>query len=1689
LKMFEHGLTNNSKGVISGQTHPINNSLTFDNKGRKNCHMTLGSNEQHSFVRLSDDHKYYLKELVKPNQMKFHYFYEDKKLRKIELRNRANGVISYAYVHTDLLEKATKKTTSISISSPDNRIVHYKFEDFSKKREYYVLTDVIRTDGPPVHYVHDEAHYRETGTGWSGNMERIKRKELPNGRCTEIDYYCKGDNTVVGLNFKIKDYKSDKLNRVKEIKQPAGVDQKLIPTYKFWYDIQTAPYSIKTSMAFDAYNRRTDYKFNQNDRLIEVLKYDERDQHYSSERLFWQNTDSKNQINLCARAFGKPGNGEKYFARLYHYDSKGNILHDVLYGCLTGTIERQIVINDYGTPVNSDLECKIVSYTHTGAHLVATKKEENIIIQYGYIPNTSLKSYEFHRDSNGIYRRHFYDYNNDSQVVLHISDDGSTEDRNSLVGATERIIDRTTRLDHYPYGLPEREVRTRVDLATGQELPVHTRVQHFESRGHMVRQETYGSDGQLAFIKHWNYDDYGNLLTETDSLGYSTNRQYDANGNCIVEEGPLPGVRKEMAYDYMNRLITIRERHQDGIVLTQSFSYDYVGNKISSVDGFGNVTNYQYDAFGRVISQTGPGIESLQGNLTRASTKYEYNELSQPIKQTDSYGNSILTKFTLFGKPYEVHYPDGTREQMKYNLRGELVESRSAIGATTRYIRDDRGRVIRTELYSIDGELYSQTEAIYDQTRLLQEIDSLGNITTYDYDAYGRLSTVQREGEVIQYGYDSLGRQNKETHSNPEGTQGTVVLKTFDAKGQLLSKVVQDLSGTTYSESQYKYDEIGRTIYERTGDAISTYKHDSHGLCVESTDPEGNHTTTSARYDYINSFGQGVLKTTATDPNGVQTVTTYDAKGQKSVIEMFNAQGDLLRSSKHIYDLNGNLLQTVTTPDPARVYRYTYDAMSRLVDTVHAYGTSEQKTFTTRYNTLGLKESFLKPDGVSMRFEYDGLGRLAQLFSSDNSVSYSYVYDVNNNPIDTINNLTGKTCERLFDNKGRVLHEVQQNGLTTSFSYCYDGAIQTMTLPDGSSVAYAYEAGYLKRATRYDVNGIAKYEHQIHAYDSQGNIISEQLPNSLGKIGRTFSLRGDLLSCNSPYFEETDAEYDRIGNLISRKIKDRENSKDEHYAYDDLNQLNEENGNFNHTYTHDAHQNRLTKDSAKYNVNLLNQILSDETDTFSYDLNGNLIAMGNIRCSYDALDRLSKVHLNGKTASYQYDELNRCIERADTEGVIRFFYLNQTEIGACNSQGDVEQFLLPGPGRESAPCQALSIELNGSNYAALHDQSGHLRALVDHSNKSASYYRYSAFGEQEHFGPAESPWTFAGKRQDPLTKWIHFGRRYYLPTIGRFLTPDPAGLSVSPNLYAYLANSPLIRYDTYGLYESSAITSLQNFARHTMHIASTLIAAPFTAANGVRKFAGHVIYNLSRNVVPLPVLQDIPQAAGYFLAHSNLRDYTFSLMEKDFDVIEGNGSIKDGERRLAIAGIGNTREDAIAWQQWAQEANGGVRTDVLYGPTHGLARDLVECLLEKIGVRTSLVERAEERLKNTIDEVGPNGVVKIDAHSRGGLNLACVLPNLTHDQVSRLWINTYGSATIIDHPFVKHVTNHISAYEWVTGIADPYSFAVAVFKPQNHVKFHHSHSFLVEHSVLSDTYKNAFIESTEKFDSAIVNLR
>ena len=127
---------------------------------------------------------------------------------------------------------------------------------------------------------------------------------------------------------------------------------------------------------------------------------------------------------------------------------------------------------------------------------------------------------------------------------------------------------------------------------------------------------------------------------------------------------------------------------------------------------------------------------------------------------------------------------------------------------------------------------------------------------------------------------------------------------------------------------------------------------------------------------------------------------------------------------------------------------------------------------------------------------------------------------------------------------------------------------------------------------------------------------------------------------------------------------------------------------------------------------------------------------------------------------FTYDALGRRIQKGETS----FLYIGNEEIGAFE-QGVAKELKILG---ENTP---VAIEINQVPYAPIVDVQGVIRSLVDWRTKEIFKQNDCdafAMGLSD-----EIPYAYAGKRYDPELKLLYFGKRYYDPTLRRWLTPDP----------------------------------------------------------------------------------------------------------------------------------------------------------------------------------------------------------------------------------------------------------------------------------------------------------------------------
>jgi RHS repeat-associated protein len=109
----------------------------------------------------------------------------------------------------------------------------------------------------------------------------------------------------------------------------------------------------------------------------------------------------------------------------------------------------------------------------------------------------------------------------------------------------------------------------------------------------------------------------------------------------------------------------------------------------------------------------------------------------------------------------------------------------------------------------------------------------------------------------------------------------------------------------------------------------------------------------------------------------------------------------------------------------------------------------------------------------------------------------------------------------------------------------------------------------------------------------------------------------------------------------------------------------------------------------------------------------------------------------------------------------------------------------------------------GANYLPVCDRRGSVHGMLRaDTGELAAVYEYNAHGEiirQAGGYAGTNPFGWCTKVTDRETNLVYFGRRFYSPTLGRFVNRDPIGTDGGWNLHAYCRGNPVCSVDYMGL--------------------------------------------------------------------------------------------------------------------------------------------------------------------------------------------------------------------------------------------------------------------------------------------------
>ncbi|MFQ5766962.1 MAG: DUF6531 domain-containing protein, partial [Acidobacteriota bacterium] len=466
------------------------------------------------------------------------------------------------------------------------------------------------------------------------------------------------------------------------------------------------------------------------------------------------------------------------------------------------------------------------------------------------------------------------------------------------------------------------------------------------------------SPGAVQAVTRFTYDALGHRVTTTGPGGLVTFREINQQGQVVAETVDPGGLDLTRRFFYNGNGMLVRADTEDrfeGISrwVSRLMTYDSLNTPRSVTTGAvlaaandpsvaapesGVTVQMLYDGERRVVGEVMPEGEAVRKVL---------DEAGRPVS---------VTRGCSFDGATVVCGSGSSTSTMLYDDEGRLVESRTALGRTTRMEYDSRGdlvRVLKPDLSGMEferdlsgrvlverdydkgsGTLLAtggisftglplvRTEMDYDErgdlirSRLLDPADPVAPLSEslIFRDRLGRVvKAVDGGGALALMRYDGMGRVVWE-----QGPSGDEMERVFDPAGLVLSETVREFPQSSDLSSPpvnlalpvvrttlFEYDLAGRLL--KTTDAaggVVTRVYDSRGILRRQVDELGNVTQmeTDAQGRVVRQVqekrtggvGSGALE------QEIETRFAYD--GDSRLVQQWD---DLGRLTAFTYDLQG----------------------------------------------------------------------------------------------------------------------------------------------------------------------------------------------------------------------------------------------------------------------------------------------------------------------------------------------------------------------------------------------------------------------------------------------------------------------------------------------------------------------------------------------------------------------------------------------------------------------------------------------------------------------------------------------------------------------------------------------------------------------------------------------------------------
>ncbi|MGY8628250.1 LysM peptidoglycan-binding domain-containing protein [Chromobacterium violaceum] len=588
--------------------------------------------------------------------------------------------------------------------------------------------------------------------------------------------------------------------------------------------------------------------------------------------------------------------------------------------------------------------------------------------------------------------------------------------------------------------------------------------------------------------------------------------------------------------------------------------------------------------------------------------------------------------------------------------------------------------VVRRQAYNAFGEVVSET-------------DGVGNTTTSDYNAAGKL-VAKREARLKLR--DDDGNALKNADGSDQLGDEAVTRYGYDAMGNLVSTVDANNHENKQRWLAGSQDGQGKVLRERHADGSSKEMgYDQLGNLRTQT-VNGQRRQDYA-YDKLGRLKRVDRAQRADGKRGYDEYD-YDSAGQRIAHRSTSNGSDVLTDTTR-YDSLGRVLDTVSAAGRHTAYSYAWDAQLKGAGGIVVGGwrltttNANNMTLQDATSLFGLKAEHRDLGGRVTQYQYNNAGQLARQ-SSSNGQNIVYTYYGNGNLQGIEDRAAHQYTLYGYDDDGRKTYEAYANGpdrdhlsFYQQSAMRYDERGRVIEIKDPKFLSrYQYDAVGNRRRV-YSVyqdgkDGSRQVQDNWYDYDAMNRFtLSQGSRDAAGNIVR--GSRG------------VSVEYDSFGQRAKVTNAD---GKVEIYAYTD-------NGYLTDTLINGQLAFRRGND-------LLGRTL--DAETFNWD--GKTQA-GKTHTDYDADNKITRQAVDGKATKYVLMN-DGTVEHTEQEGdtSVKTYYQYEWWDEAKQSTITAQPYNKDAPGWQPG-ISHLTYDVNG-----------HLKEAIDETKHRSLRYVNDAQG-------------------------------------------------------------------------------------------------------------------------------------------------------------------------------------------------------------------------------------------------------------------------------------------------------------------------------------------------------------------------